>query len=174
MAGRPRKPTAVLEDTGAFAKDPQRRAARENEPQPNGPIGEPPDYFNQTEVAIWAEFVDEAPDGVLTKADRKVLELAVRLTAKIRFQPCGLTKWFRYMKTALSAAGMPEDDIDEMEEAMETLLGVSGQEISALASCLQRMGLTPSDRSKVSVAPKPKESSFAAIAARLSAPVRPN
>lgn len=172
--GRPRKPTAVLRDKGAFAKDPKRGLARENEPKANGPIGNPPDYFDQTHQSVWHEFVDEAPRGVLTKADRKLLELAVRLTCKMRFEPCRMAKWIRFLGKALEQLGMPEDDVDEMNEAFETALGCTAQEASLLANCLQRMGLTPSDRSKVTVEPEKPESRFAGLVSALASAPRPN
>ncbi|MFT5394742.1 MAG: hypothetical protein ACI8PT_004954 [Gammaproteobacteria bacterium] len=39
IAGRPRKPTSILELSGAFKKDLQRRAARANEPKLIAEIG---------------------------------------------------------------------------------------------------------------------------------------
>jgi hypothetical protein len=50
---RPRKPTAVLEQGGAFVKDPQRKRARQNEPKPSGPIGDPPDHLDREEIQAW-------------------------------------------------------------------------------------------------------------------------
>jgi hypothetical protein len=46
MAGRPPKPTNLLELTGAFRKNPARRKARENEPQaPHIPLAPPASYM---------------------------------------------------------------------------------------------------------------------------------
>jgi len=171
---RPRKPTQVLEDKGAFKHDPARAEARKNEPKQLKPLGDPPDYFDQTHIAVWNEYVEECPRGVLTSGDRKVLELAVRLTCKMRFTPCRMAKWLRFLGKALEALGMPEDDVEEMKEAMETAVGCTAQEMSLLSSCLQRMGMTPSDRSKVQVEPEQKESRFAGLAAVLGSNVRPN
>ena len=45
---RARKPTALLELTGALRKDPQRYRDRANEPRPDTSIGEPPADFIRT------------------------------------------------------------------------------------------------------------------------------
>jgi phage terminase small subunit len=79
---RPRKPTAVLELTGAFKKDPQRK--RENEPQPNGPLGEEPLHFDEELAAIWRELVAMVPARVLALSDRWLVELACRTMQQVR------------------------------------------------------------------------------------------
>ena len=47
-------------------------------------IGEPPAHLDATEKQIWAELIQNAPDGVLTSADRVILALACQLEAKAR------------------------------------------------------------------------------------------
>jgi hypothetical protein len=81
---RPRKPTAALEASGAFKRNPQRRAARANEPVPTGPLGNPPSHFNPYHVEIWRELAAQAPPGVLTISDRWVLEICCTLMGKYR------------------------------------------------------------------------------------------
>ena len=129
---RPRTPTAVLELTGAFQKDPQRRECREGEPAANGPLGDPPAGFaaDRELLEIWDELVSLVPANVLARADRWTVELACRMMRLLR-------------KGGFKAA-----------------------ELNILLSCLSRMGLTPADRSKVSI-PKPSEEidELAALAA---------
>lgn len=79
---RPRTPTAVLELTGAFQKDPQRR--REGEPVTNGPLGDPPASFTEDLLEIWQELVSLVPANVLARADRWTVELACRMMALLR------------------------------------------------------------------------------------------
>jgi phage terminase small subunit len=81
---RPRKPTAELELNGSFTKDPQRRESRKYEPPPNGPIGDPPNYFDCNQRDFWHEVVDLVPVGVLTKADRIIVEVIVRKLQDLR------------------------------------------------------------------------------------------
>lgn len=79
---RPRKPTAALELKGAFKKDPQRKAARKNEPQSTAPVGAAPDLFDADERKLWDEL---AGYGFwLTAADRLLLEIAVKLMVLFR------------------------------------------------------------------------------------------
>ena len=79
---RPRKPTAVLELTGAFKKDPQRK--RPQEPKPNGPLGEPPTDFDEYLRALWRDLVRMVPAGVLTISDRWLVELACRTMRDVK------------------------------------------------------------------------------------------
>jgi hypothetical protein len=71
---RPRKPTAVLELAGAFAKDPQRK--RTDEPMPTGKPGDAPAYLGEEGAAIWHEMTTVG--FWLTDADAFLLEVAVR------------------------------------------------------------------------------------------------
>jgi hypothetical protein len=88
MAGRPRKPTAVLEMSGAYKKNPGRAAARGGEPTVTDGIGEPPDFLlipgRERELGCWREIVSEAHPGVLSKADRIIVEIAARMLFKVR------------------------------------------------------------------------------------------
>lgn len=79
---RPRKPTEVLELKGAFRKDPQRR--RPVGPKSKRPLGSCPEYFGEDEAIVWAEVETMAAAGVLTSADRFIVEVLSRLVAKFR------------------------------------------------------------------------------------------
>lgn len=109
-----RKPTAVLKRNGAFKRNPKRAAERKHEPAPNGPIGPPPASLTPKQLECWGEIIANAPEGVLAKSDRVVVELAARLLAQVRG------------KAKASAAI-----------------------VSLLGQNLQRLGMTPADRSRV-------------------------
>lgn len=79
---RPRLPTEVQELKGAFRKDPQRK--RPVGAKSTAPLGAPPVHLKPDERECWLEAVHAAPGGVLTAADRWVLEVAARLMAKFR------------------------------------------------------------------------------------------
>jgi len=81
---RPRIATQIQEAKGAFKHDPQRRSQREGEPEPNGPVGDPPDYFDDELRSIWFEYVMKAHPGVLCLADSIHLEMACVLTRDFR------------------------------------------------------------------------------------------
>ena len=136
---RPRKPTAVLELTGAFKKDPQRRKARSGEPKPKGEIGLPPAYFDAELTAIWYELVDMIPKGVLTSADRIMVELTTTLVMGLRTHNC-----------------------ERGDKAL-------------LKSCLASLGMSPAERSKISVPKQAEEQDdIAALAAEIRGTARPN
>lgn len=80
----PRKPTNVLELAGAFKRNPKRGAARANEPEPVGVIGDAPAHLNESEKACWAGIVAMCHEGSLCTADRLILEHASRVLAALR------------------------------------------------------------------------------------------
>ncbi len=74
--GRPRKPIAVHEASGAISKDPQRFRDRMDEPRPSAPLGSPPAHFLNAKsptslalLAIWRRLEKEVPEGALTSSD---------------------------------------------------------------------------------------------------------
>ena len=111
-----RIPTQVLELSGAFKKNPQRK--RTGEPVPSGPIGPPHSSLNADEIAAYNELVSLAPPNVLTNADGWSVELAARIMAAIR----------------------KGDNVRASEQAtLVTLLG--------------KLGMNPSDRSRLTTPP---------------------
>lgn len=79
---KPRKPTRVLELSGAFKKDPKRALNRVNEPTPAGDIGPAPDNLDSMVSAFYDEIVHECPKGVLKNSDRFAVISAARLMLK--------------------------------------------------------------------------------------------
>lgn len=86
---RPRTDTNVLKMRGSFKKNPQRLKERENEPKPVGGLGDPPEEFNEVHnkrlLQAWHEVVAMVPPGVLTCADRIIVEMTARLIARMRY-----------------------------------------------------------------------------------------
>lgn len=115
---RPRKPTKVLELTGAFEKNPQR--SRPKEPMPSGAIGDPPIHLALEAKEIWRELSDAC--FWATDADRQIMEIASVLLHRFRTDA-----EFKHMNHLISSLG--------------------------------KLGLTPSDRSKVTVPEKPQAKS---------------
>jgi hypothetical protein len=128
---RPRKPTKLLELSGAFDKNPNR--ARPDEPQDGRPLGDPPSRLPADVVPYWRELEQMVVGGVLTFRDRWAVELAARLMFK-----------------AVSGE-------------------IGSAELSMLRSLLGSIGMTPADRSKLSIpnAEKPKNK-FSALAAEVT------
>jgi phage terminase small subunit len=76
-----RKPSALLEASGAFKKNPNRRRV---DPEVTGELGDPPKYFTPDQRKIWRELEAMAPVDVLANADRWCCELACQLMSKLR------------------------------------------------------------------------------------------
>ena len=79
---RHKKPTKILELSGAFKKNPNR--VRANEPQPERLIGECPNHLSDEHKVIWNEIVDKCADGVLTCQDELALEIVVKGVHQMR------------------------------------------------------------------------------------------
>jgi hypothetical protein len=117
--GKARKPTALLELTGAYRKNPSRAFSRINEPLPKNPIGEPPEYFNDLLREIWAEIVSNSEPGVMMGSDRFALEAWCHVAALIRLgkaSPAMFTvdkayaKQFGMTPAARSTVYVPQDN----------------------------------------------------------------
>lgn len=105
-----RKPTAKLKRNGAFRKNPKRETARRAEPRPNGPIGAPPVSLSEVQVACWNEIIENSPDGVLTKADRHIVELGARTLAMVRGRGKLTAFQLQQMRAILASLGMTPSD----------------------------------------------------------------
>lgn len=82
---RPRKPTSLLAITGGYDNNPGRlNASRGDEPIEQRALGDAPGHLEAPQRAAWAEIERIAPPGVLTHADRLVVELTAVLWARFR------------------------------------------------------------------------------------------
>lgn len=70
--------------SGAMERNPQRYADRQNAPKPEGPLGDPPNHFDETQRDLWNEIVGTVPALVLTSADRLLVEVTTMLLGKLR------------------------------------------------------------------------------------------
>jgi hypothetical protein len=128
---QPRKPTALLELTGALAHDPGRYAGRQHEPQTDEPVGDPSEWMSERQKAIWVEFVAMAHDGVITRADRHAVEIAVALIDEFRSAPRKFAPAkYAQLRTILASFGMtpadrsrvtakPKKDVNPFEELLQ-------------------------------------------------------
>jgi hypothetical protein len=128
---RPPKTTAEHELSGAFEKNPKRRRARENEPKPTGPLGDPPEHLTREESAIWNELTQLCAPGVLKNSDRLHVELVCTLMARKR------------------------------KDGIGGRAGLNNGELNTLGLFLAKVGMNPADRTKIGVTPeKQKDSPF--------------
>ncbi len=85
--GAPRKPSNVLQLSGAFAKNPARGRERADEMEAVGPIGDPPEWLDESAQVAWGEIVAMVPDGCLAKSDRAHLAVVSKLYALVKVTP---------------------------------------------------------------------------------------
>lgn len=116
-----RKTTAVLEAKGSFKKNPQLKRV---DPKTSDEIGLPPAYFDEVESLVWQELIETSPEGVLTKSDRAILEIASALLSDYRKDRASFnTSRVNILQRILASLGMtpidrsrivaPERDLDE-------------------------------------------------------------
>jgi len=138
---RPRKPSALLELSGAYRKNPSRRRP----PAPvAGPLGDPPERLQGEARMFWYELVNAVATGVLTRSDRWCVELAAMTMAK--------------------AVRIPDDPSVEETKALIRQQAMTGADWTLLRSLLGAMGMTPADRSKLSIPVEEPKNKFADLA----------
>ena len=126
---RPRIPTNILEARGSFDSHADRKKARELEPKNINEVGEPPEHLSELESEAFMEIVKLAIPGVLGEADRLAVEMAAVLLIKCR--------------------GQYEID-GEIVPAMAA-------EQSQFFKYLSQFGMTPANRSAISIIPPEKK-----------------
>ena len=117
--------------------------ARPNEPRDVRALGDAPGRLPANVVPFWHELTAMVIGGVLTFRDRWAVELAARL-----------------MEKAVRETPEPEEKI-------------TSSELSTLRSLLAALGMTPADRSKLSVPTEKAKNPFTDLAQEARAP-RPN
>lgn len=98
----------MLDARGAFKKDPQRKRARENEPQVAEPLPDtPPDYLEPEVQASWCELVALIPAGVAKSCDRYIVEMAATLITRLRIESVVMPQErFSELRRCLGELGM--------------------------------------------------------------------
>ncbi|MDA9982486.1 hypothetical protein N9H39_07065 [Gammaproteobacteria bacterium] len=81
---RPRKPSNILELTGAKRRNRKRYANRGKTATDNRPVGRAPAHLTADQKQAWREIVKSAPPGVLQKSDRIAVESVAMLLTQIR------------------------------------------------------------------------------------------
>jgi hypothetical protein len=129
--GRPRKPTAVLEMSGAFRKNPARKRARAGEPRVSAGLGDPPaDWVKDAEIngrcaallRIWEEIVTQDVLGVLNISHRILVRNTCQLQYKVDRASAGYGKAtsgdYAQIKSNLAAMGMTPVDSSRVAESV--------------------------------------------------------
>lgn len=109
---RPRKPTRVLELTGAFRTHPERRRERENEPEPAVGIGKPPSSLSESQKARWKQIAKWCT--WLTIADRPFVEMTARLWQLMRDGAAGIGE-LKQLAVNLAHLGMTPADRSKIQ-----------------------------------------------------------
>ena len=122
-AGRPPKPAALQEASGAWRHNPNRRR---DEAKIRAPIdtNNVPENMNEHEAKCWHEIIFNAPLFVLKNSDAYIVEAAARTLSRVR---------------------QPERYKLSMTQQIQVM--------SQLRVFLSHMGMTPADRARVQSEP---------------------
>ncbi len=72
---------------GAFAKDPARGRAREDEMEAVGEVGDPPEWLDESAKVAWSEIAGMVPVGCLGRSDAAHLAVVSKLYALVKVTP---------------------------------------------------------------------------------------
>jgi hypothetical protein len=124
--GRHSTSPAVLRARGSFAGRPS------SDPGDGvlntSPVGAAPDHLTKTQQTVWREMIVDAPEGVLSAAERPILADYCRLEAQLR-------------------------EYETRTAAGEELKAPSAAIYAAKRAILSAFGMLPADRHRVGVAP---------------------
>ena len=81
---RPWTPTQILDKRGSFLRHPERKRAREGEPKPNAPLGNPPAELDREHKCVWRKVAAKIPFGVASNCDEVAFEILVCLIVSFR------------------------------------------------------------------------------------------
>lgn len=93
-----------------MAKNPGRYANTPDTPLPKGPIGKAPRHLSADEQKVWREITSGAPEGVLGSCDAISVEIAVRLTNRMRTGKFDKQSDFTTLFNILSKLGLNPSD----------------------------------------------------------------
>jgi len=115
MAGRPRKPSNILDISGAFKAHPERKAARANEPEVVGELGDAPDWMTPAQKSIWREIAKEMHKNVCGEQDRQQFASLVLVTERIR-KPDAPIAAFAEQRMMLARFGLNPADRSRVQQ----------------------------------------------------------
>ena len=103
------QPREVAAAKGATRKHPERY--RKEPPASDYKLGDAPDHMTEAAKAVWFELQTYAPAGVLTGADRLILEILSNLLAEYREDPREFAVGkYVHMRGGLASIGMTVAD----------------------------------------------------------------
>lgn len=103
------KPTAILEASGAFERNPSR--ARPDEPDTGRGIGPAPTHMDEVRRKVWDEIVSNCAAGVFQSSDRTMLEVLTALIVEFRESPAEFGgRKYQQLLTFLARCGMTPAD----------------------------------------------------------------
>lgn len=122
VMGRPRKPSATQEMSGAWDHNAARRRVDAQTEAPLD-VNNPPPGLSEHELELWRDIIANAPIRVLKNSDKFVVEALAKAMTEVRY-PVGLTPSQRNasratVKGMLSLLGMTPADRSRVESGYD-------------------------------------------------------
>ena len=146
MRGRKPIPTATKELMG----NPGKRALNKREPQPKGELYAAPTWMSDSQREGWAYAITNSPPGLLKLLDCSVLAVWV-VAEDLHRQAAEKVAQFGLL-TKSPNAGMP---------LQSPYLAILNKQAQIMLKAAAELGFSPSSRSRVQVAPDPRDGPFA-------------
>ena len=143
MKGRKALPRAIKETKGTL----QNCREVENEAEPIGEIGDPPDWFNEEHKEHWYDCIKGAPLGLLGEAERGIMISYVSAAIQIK----------EAIQDIQERGTLVEDSHGDVKE--NPACRAHNRQILAHVRLAAEMGLTPSSRNRISVSSDIKKKS---------------
>lgn len=140
-SGRKPKPTYLKILEG----NPGRRPLNVNEPLPDGDLSAPPDWMPAEQQRVWREAIEAAPEGLLKRLDASVFTVWVVACATHQDAAEKVARYGSVVKSPV--LGQP---------IQSPFVGIMNRQAQIMLKAASEMGFSPSSRSRVQVAGRPK------------------
>lgn len=151
---RKRKPTKILQFTGAFDKNPKRAEARKHEPKLPPGIGEMPEWLDTHGQEEWRRVVpDLDSSGVTSRVEASALGCYCQAVSRLRKAEAEI---FRDGITIMTESGLKK----------HPAVNIARESMAVIRAFAAEFGMTPASRSKVSAHPEAEaepDNEFAAV-----------
>lgn len=151
MRGRKPKPTHLKVIDGNAG----RRPLNPDEPQPQGSLGDPPEWMPAMQQRIWRDAIASAPEGMLKRLDSSVFTVWVVACATHQDSAEKVARFGTVVKSPV--LGQP---------IQSPYVGIMNRQAQLMLKAAAEMGFSPTSRSRVKVEKSPAaDDPFAGIMA---------
>jgi len=143
VRGRKPTPTFLKLITG----NPGHRPINRDEPEPEGDLRDPPDWFTPRQRILWDQTIRAAPPGLLRLLDATLLETFIVAKSLHEDSAKKVAEYGAVIRAPGSGVPM-----------RSPFVGIMNQQAQVLGKCIAEMGFSPTSRSRVKITARKKPS----------------